>query len=254
MSAPIFYVDTEHVEGLEPDEVFRLQGEEGHHAKNVKRLTVGESVDIADGQGLRLSTRVVEVLEDGLVLSIDSIQRETPGSSIILVQALAKNDRDLLAIETATELGVTAVVPWSAHRSIVQWKKERAQKAYGKWVNTVTAAAKQARRASIPVVYDLHNTNQLAKVIDEETAEGALVFVLHEAGSSDLVSFLSKNQNAAGRLIYLVVGPEGGISDQELQLFEEAGAKVVVLGREILRSSTAGAAAITVIKTVFGHW
>ncbi len=176
------------------------------------------------------------------------------------MQALAKDGRDLLAIETATELGVYGVLPWSADRSIVRWKGERASKAHTKWQNTVTAAAKQSRRALIPEVYDLYSTTDLVELIEEVAGEGseqsAAVFILHEQATERLSALARKLVEAENlpEEIYLLVGPEGGISDREVQLFTDAGAKLALLGDEVLRSSTAGSAAMCTLNVVLGRW
>ena len=150
------------------------------------------------------------------------------------------------------------VLPWSADRSIVRWKGERASKAHTKWQNTVTAAAKQSRRALIPEVYDLYNTADLVELIEEVAGseQSAAVFILHEQATERL-SALARKLVEAENLpdeIYLLVGPEGGISDREVQLFTDAGAQLALLGDEVLRSSTAGSAAMCTLNVVLGRW
>ena len=236
MSAPIFYISTEEYDALTPGATCALSGSEGKHAL-VKRLELGECIDLGDGTGRRALGTV---------------------PSIYLVQALAKDGRDLLAIETATELGVYGVLPWSADRSIVRWKGERASKAHTKWQNTVTAAAKQSRRALIPEVYDLYSTADLVELIEEVAGseQSAAVFILHEQATERLSALARKLVEAENlpEEIYLLVGPEGGISDREVQLFTDAGAQLALLGDEVLRSSTAGSAAMCTLNVVLGRW
>lgn len=193
-------------------------------------------------------------------MQVQELREERSVPSIYLVQALAKDGRDLLAIETATELGVYGVLPWSADRSIVRWKGERASKAHTKWQNTVTAAAKQSRRALIPEVYDLYSTADLVELIEEVAGEvseqSAAVFILHEQATERLSALARKLVEAENlpEEIYLLVGPEGGISDREVQLFTDAGAQLALLGDEVLRSSTAGSAAMCTLNVVLGRW
>ena len=142
MSAPIFYISAEEYETLTPGASFELDGPEGKHAL-VKRMEVGESIDLGDGTGRRAVGTVHSLTDRGVIVRVEQLREEHTSPHIYLVQALAKDGRDLLAIETATELGVYGVLPWSADRSIVRWKGERASKAHTKWQNTVTAAAKQ---------------------------------------------------------------------------------------------------------------
>ena len=255
MSAPIFYISAEEYETLTPGASFELDGPEGKHAL-VKRMEVGESIDLGDGTGRRAVGTVHSLTDRGVIVRVEQLREERTSPRIYLVQALAKDGRDLLAIETATELGVYGVLPWSADRSIVRWKGERAAKAHTKWQNTVTAAAKQSRRALIPEVYDLYSTTDLVELIKEVTGQGSAVFILHEQATERL-SALARTLVEAENLpeeIYLLVGPEGGISDREVQLFTEAGAQLALLGDEVLRSSTAGSAAMCTLNVVLGRW
>ena len=255
MSAPIFYISAEEYETLTPGASFELDGPEGKHAL-VKRMEVGESIDLGDGTGRRAVGTVHSLTDRGVIVRVEQLREERTSPRIYLVQALAKDGRDLLAIETATELGVYGVLPWSADRSIVRWKGERASKAHTKWQNTVTAAAKQSRRALIPEVYDLYSTTDLVELIKEVTGQGSAVFILHEQATERL-SALARTLVEAENLpeeIYLLVGPEGGISDREVQLFTEAGAQLALLGDEVLRSSTAGSAAMCTLNVVLGRW
>lgn len=255
MSAPIFYISAEEYETLTPGASFELDGPEGKHAL-VKRMEVGESIDLGDGTGRRAVGTVHSLTDRGVIVRVEQLREERSVPSIYLVQALAKDGRDLLAIETATELGVYGVLPWSADRSIVRWKGERAAKAHTKWQNTVTAAAKQSRRALIPEVYDLYSTTDLVELIEEVTGQGSAVFILHEQATERLSAQAAKLAGGENlpEEIYLLVGPEGGISDREVQLFTEAGAHLALLGNEVLRSSTAGSAAMCTLNVVLGRW
>ena len=255
MSAPIFYISAEEYETLTPGASFELDGPEGKHAL-VKRMEVGESIDLGDGTGRRAVGTVHSLTDRGVIVRVEQLREEHTSPRIYLVQALAKDGRDLLAIETATELGVYGVLPWSADRSIVRWKGERAAKAHTKWQNTVTAAAKQSRRALIPEVYDLYSTADLVELIEEVTGQGSAVFILHEQATERLSALARKLVEAENlpEEIYLLVGPEGGISDREVQLFTEAGAHLALLGDEVLRSSTAGSAAMCTLNVVLGRW
>ena len=255
MSAPIFYISAEEYETLTPGASFELDGPEGKHAL-VKRMEVGESIDLGDGTGRRAVGTVHSLTDHGVIVRVEQLREERTSPRIYLVQALAKDGRDLLAIETATELGVYGVLPWSADRSIVRWKGERAAKAHTKWQNTVTAAAKQSRRALIPEVYDLYSTTDLVELIEEVTGQGSAVFILHEQAAERLSAQAAKLAGGENlpEEIYLLVGPEGGISDREVQLFTDAGAQLALLGDEVLRSSTAGSAAMCTLNVVLGRW
>ena len=239
MTAALFLLDAGRLAGVRSGGSIVLDGAEGRHAATVKRIETGEPVLLADGSGVVAHCTVVASAKDRLDLIVDELHDATPPAPrVTLVQALAKGDRDDQAIEAATELGVDEVVPWQAERSIVQWKGERGAKARRKWEQVVRAAAKQSRRATVPVVAPLLDRRTLASV-----CERGLVLVLHEDASTPLSSIdLTQATEVA-----LVVGPEGGISPAELQVLEQAGARTVRLGPTVLRSSSAGPAGIAIV-------
>ena len=255
MSAPIFYITAKELASCTAGSTFTLTGPEAHHAK-VKRLAIGENLDLADGQGHRIHGIVSAISSKGLEVTVQNLDQDDNSLSVSLVQALAKDNRDILAIETGTELGIRSVIPWSADRSIVRWKGERATKAHQKWQNTVSAAAKQSRRALIPTVEELYSSQELAEHIRELTDQGAYVYILHEQATEPLSEYLRKIGYSSDNptRIYILVGPEGGITEREIELFTRAGAHKALLGTEILRASTAGAAALCTINVVLGRW
>lgn len=251
MTRAVFYLAPQDLAGLGAGSAWLLDGPEGHHARTVKRIGPGEELDLADGQGLR-APAVVRGLPEGGGLELELLEdpSRSGASRMRLVQALAKNDRDLLAAEMATELGVAAVVPWQADRSIVRWKGERAAKAHAKWEKTVAAAAKQARRATVPVVEPLAGSRDLPGRLHEDPA--ASILVLHEEAAAPLTEAVA--QLPAEGPVYVVVGPEGGISEQEVRALEAVGARTVSAGPDVLRASTAGAAALAVLNAGTGYW
>ncbi|AJT41012.1 16S rRNA (uracil(1498)-N(3))-methyltransferase [Psychromicrobium lacuslunae] len=247
MTNPIFFADANEVSDLSVDDVYELTGTEGHHAATVKRLSQGESVDLVDGRGLRLECIVQSAQQGVLTVRVAARRRELPAiPTITLVQALAKDGRDELAIETATELGVDTIIPWQAERSIVRWKADRAEKSLAKWRKIVQAAAKQARRAWLPEVTGLLDSTALAQL-----GSSAKLLVLHEQASGSLADLPDL---AECQQLLIIVGPEGGISPRELELFASAGAVQLRLGQHVLRSSTAGPAAISVLSQHLGRW
>lgn len=255
MSNPVFFSGAGSLDGLVPGARFVLQGPEARHAVTVKRLSPGEAVDIADGAGRRLTGTVVSASPAELTVECSAlVVEDRPDIRLVLVQALAKGDRDELAVETATELGIDAVVPWQSERSIVRWKGERAAKAHAKWQSVVTAAAKQARRAWIPEVRAAVETPGLAAAV----AAADLAVILHEDAVRPLRSVLESWQgtqaDAGPREILLIVGPEGGISPREVTRLCDAGAVTALLGHHVLRSSTAGPAAVVLASDVLGRW
>lgn len=207
----------------------------------MSRIGVGEQVLLADGLGHRGDAVVESVGAGTLLLRLRAITAEpAPDLRFVLVQALAKGDRDEQAIEAATELGVDEVVPWQAARSIVVWRGERAARSLRKWESVVRSATKQSRRSRIPLV-----TEPADRAAVIRRVEGAsLALVLHEAAQQPLAAVPLPPSGD----VVLIVGPEGGVAPQELSAFVAAGALAVRLGPHVLRSSTAGPAALAVLS------
>ncbi|MEO3783145.1 16S rRNA (uracil(1498)-N(3))-methyltransferase [Actinocorallia sp. B10E7] len=245
MSAPVFVVDRDVLAGAGGRVV--LEGAEGRHAATVKRLRAGEEVVLTDGEGARGRCSVLSAGRDRLELEVLEREEEPQASPrITVVQALPKGERGELAVEVMTEAGVDEIVPWSASRSITQWRAERREKALGRWRNAAREAGKQSRRSRFPVVADLASTAQVAARLER----AGLALVLHE----EAVEPLSAVPVEGPGEIVLVVGPEGGISPEELELFAGAGARPVLLGPTVLRTSTAGVAALSVLMARTGRW
>ncbi|MGO4385318.1 16S rRNA (uracil(1498)-N(3))-methyltransferase [Specibacter sp. RAF43] len=261
MSNPVFYADPAELAPLGPGDSFALSGPEGRHAVTVKRLAAGEPVDVCDGAGLRLVCRVTAAGAGVLEVVVASVQPEpVQPHELVLVQALAKGDRDELAIETATELGVDGVVPWQAERSIVRWKADKGAKGEAKWRNAVSGAAKQARRARVPWVGEVVGTKALVALI----RAADLALVLHEDATDTVPGIVRTWRGAAKtpagsppgtpRRILMLVGPEGGMSAAEVAAFQDAGARTALLGHHVLRSSTAGPAGVVLLSHELGRW
>ncbi|MDH6574815.1 16S rRNA (uracil(1498)-N(3))-methyltransferase [Kitasatospora sp. MAP5-34] len=248
MTAPVFVVDSSRLAGVVPGSVVRLDGAEGRHAAAVKRLESGEAVTLADGLGLGVDGTVSAVHgKDALDVTVSAVRREPePTPRIVVVQALPKGDRGELAVETMTEVGVDVVIPWAASRCITQWKGDRGAKALAKWRATAREAGKQSRRLRFPEVREPMTTRQLAPLL----AAAAFAGVLHEEGAEPLATAALPD---SGDLV-LIVGPEGGVSPDELAAFAEAGAKPYRLGPSVLRTSTAGVAAGALLLGRTGRW
>ncbi|MEO0024641.1 MAG: hypothetical protein RL196_1082 [Actinomycetota bacterium] len=238
-----------------------VDSSDAKHAISVRRMRVGEAIQLTDGQGLRLRGAVSAIESSTMQVAVSEVIREQqPELAITLVQALAKGDRDELAIQAATELGAMAFVPWQAERSISRWDATKAAKGVDRWQSIVSEAAKQSLRVFDPKVNEPVSSKQLANRIQDGSLGMALV--LDPTASLGLVDLLAKLSGSTSvssafglqREISLIVGPEGGISDAELQSFESAGAHRVRLGSEILRTSTAGVAAIAAIQALSGSW
>lgn len=223
-----------------------LDGAEAKHAISVRRMRVGEAIQLTDGRGLRVRGAVAAVADRSLTVAVaDVVHEPEPNAKLVLVQALAKGDRDELAIQAATELGAWQILPWQAERSISRWDAAKVAKGVDRWQTIVSEAAKQSLRVYEPDVLQPVTSNQLVRAVADFDA----VLVLDPTAAQGI----GELAQLSGR-VAIVVGPEGGISPSELEQLEAAGAKRIRLGSEILRTSTAGVAAIAVLQAKLGAW
>ena len=245
MSLPVHLVPS--LAGVAVGSTVEVTGDEAHHAVAVRRLRVGESVVLTDGCGASVTGEVASTGKRVFAVTVSSSRDVgVPDPSVVVVQALPKGDRGELAVEMLTEIGVAEVVPWAASRSVAVWKGERATKSLARWRSTAREAAKQARRSWFPVVRDLAATTDVAALL----ADADLGVVLQEDAAVPLASL---DVPASGRIV-VVVGPEGGLTDEEIAVFAAAGAHAVVLGAEVLRTSTAGVAAVAALLSRTPRW
>lgn len=255
MSAPVFLAEGNNLLSHEVGSLFVLDGEEGRHAGVVQRRQPGESIDVVDGKGVRLSTVVETAQQAHLELRVVAVAEEpVEDYQFVLVQALAKGDRDEMAIEASTEIGVDGVVPWQADRSIVVWRGPRAAKSHARWVATIRTATKQARRARIPFVEQPVDSKGLVKLIEATVADGGAAIVLHEEATTPIGNIPLPARMDTAPKVLLIVGPEGGMTEREVESFTKAGATLGRLGPHVLRTSTAGPVALSVLSSATGRW
>ena len=218
-----------------------LSGDEGRHAAVVRRIRPGEPIMIGDGRGRGVRGLVVEIGPSGLIVEVaDHIEAPEEPRLLVAAQALAKGDRSELAVEMMTEMGISEIIPWQASRSIVRWSEERAARSLTRWRSTVREAAKQSRRLNLPRVSEPVTTRQLA----QRVANADLALLLH--GEAD-ESIAEVDLPGAGTVL-IIIGPEGGISADELGELTRAGARPVTISDGVLRTSTAGVVALAALK------
>jgi 16S rRNA (uracil1498-N3)-methyltransferase len=245
MSLPVHLVPT--LAGVVAGAAVEVEGDEAHHAVAVRRLRVGESVVLTDGAGTSAVGEVASTGKRAFAVTVASVSSTpAPEPAVVVVQAIPKGDRGELAVEVLTEVGVAGIVPWAAARSVAVWKGERADKSLARWRATAREAAKQSRRAWLPEVGPLASMGEVVALI----AAADLAVVLHEDASTPLAGL---DVPPSGRVV-VVVGPEGGLTDDEVATFTEAGAVSVRLGAEVLRTSTAGVAAVAALLSRTPRW
>jgi 16S rRNA (uracil1498-N3)-methyltransferase len=241
LSAPVFLAPREEI--LAGDTVV-LHGAEGHHASTVRRVGVGEQLRIVDGCGLRVDGEVASVRRDEVTVAVSGrVQEPAPQPRLVVVQALAKGDRGERAVEAMTEVGVDEIVPWAASRSIVQW---RDAKPVERWRAKAREATKQARRSWVPVISDPQSTADVAARL----TTASLAVVCHEGATTPLSDAVTPSTGD----VIVVVGPEGGLTDDEVTVFESSGASAYSLGPTVLRTSTAGVVAAAVLLSRTSRW
>lgn len=245
MVEPMFTYDFQRTPAV--GEVIDISGPEAKHAVQVRRMRVDEAIQLTDKAGLRVRGVVKATQKSSLSVLVNSVESENaPSLKLTLVQALAKGDRDELAVQAATELGVMSVIPWESDRSVSRWIGIKEDKGVERWQTIVTEAAKQSLRVWHPVVAPPIK----GAAVSELTKSFDSILVLDPTSSVGLASIDFPKEGSMA----LVVGPEGGISDEELSALNLAGAKLVHLGQPILRTSTAGIAAISAIIALTGQW
>lgn len=247
MAATLFYADAVPAVG----ERAVVDGDEGFHAATVRRIRPGESLVIADGAG-ELADCVVEHADKRSISVLVTARRRVPRRNppVTVVQAIPKSDRSELAVELATEAGAEEILAWQAERCVARWDGDRAAKGLRRWRAVARSAARQSRRAWIPDVEGPLSTAQLCSMVAERVAGGAVALVLHESAGRAIADM----PVGQAQSIMVVVGPEGGVSDSELNALAAAGATAIRLGPTVLRTSTAAAVALGALGVLTARW
>lgn len=248
MTPPVFVTSPAVLAIATAGTVVRLDGVEGRHAATVRRLGVGEPLTLVDGEGTR-ATGTVDAVVDRSELDVRIVElghEPPPQPRFVVVQALPKGDRGELAVELLTEVGVDEIVPWSATNCVAQWRGDRLDRGRRRWLDAAQAAGKQARRARFPVIAEVATT---AAVV-QRLRGAALGLLLHEEAGTPLAAVAAPN---AGEIV-IIVGPEGGVTEAERRAFADAGVHEVRLGPTVLRTSTAGLAAVSALMAPSARW
>lgn len=245
MTEPLFLAD---LDDPEVGQLVALTGDEGRHAAAVRRLRVGEVILISNGNGTAVRGPVASADKSGLSITVAEVLH-SPLAPVryVAVQALPKGDRAELAVEMLTELGIDEIVPWQSERSVVRWAPDRTERGLTRWRATAREAAKQCRRFRVPTVTMPITTAELALRI----AETDLTVVLHESATTQLGSL---SIPTSGEVMF-IIGPEGGLSEDEVTTFTAAGGRAALISDAVLRTSTAGVVALAQLQAlgVRGH-
>ncbi len=224
---------------------YEFDSDDAQHAIRVLRMSAGEVFMLSDGQGKWSKVKIFAVKKKSLEVEVMETGAQDPLEiSFTVVQALPKGDRLKECIELLTEAGVDTIVPWSAQRSI-----GKAEKGVEKLHVTAREASKQSRRFFIPQVTDVANTSKVVELI----AQHDLILVFHESATNKVSEIVTRKYYESENVM-IIIGPEGGITNEELELFKSAGAKVALMGRPILRSAHAGLAAMSAVNALIKVW
>ena len=245
MTRALFYVNALPQIG----ELAVVDGDEGFHAANVRRIRVGEELDLGDGAGTVAHCVVEDVAKGRLTAKVlDRVSVPSASPRVTVVQALPKSDRSELAIELATEAGADGFLAWQASRCVARWESAaKIDKGMRRWAAVARSAARQSRRPYIPVVDGVVST---AELVQRVRGHGVTAVVLHESAAAKLTELPVAQLDS----LLLVVGPEGGIADDEIAALSDAGATAVRLGPTVLRTSTAGAVALGALGALTSRW
>lgn len=236
---PRFFVPVGSLAG----EPVTVSGEPLHHLHSVLRLKVGDEVLLLDGTGTCCRGRLAALDRRAATVTVLARWQEREGCCPLqLLQALPKGDKFDLVLQKGTELGITRFQPLLSARTVSRPERGRS----ARWQRIVSEAARQSRRPCLPVVEELAS---LAEAVAAESAP--LRLLLWEAGSRPLAEVLPAERPAA---VAVLVGPEGGLSAEEVALAQAAGFVPVHLGPRILRTETAGLAIAAVVQFRYGDW
>jgi 16S rRNA (uracil1498-N3)-methyltransferase len=221
---------------------YEFDSEDAHHAIKVLRIAAGEIFNLSDGKGAWSKVSVENVNKKSMTVRVlESGFEEALPQSFTIIQAIPKGDRIKESIEMSTEGGADRIVMWKAARSI-----GRADEKIEKLQQTAREASKQSRRFRIPEIVGVATTDNVV----DEIAKVDLALVFHESA----VQTISTAVTEGAKRVAIIIGPEGGLTDSELETFAAAGAKVVLMGRPILRSAHAGLAALAAVNTALAVW
>jgi len=221
---------------------YTFDNDDAIHAIRVLRTGPGEIFWLSDGKGSFSTVKAVQVNKRSMLCEIlESEFQEPLDIEYTVIQALPKGDRLKECAGLLTEAGVDRIVFWSSARSI-----GKADKTLDKLDVTVREASKQARRFRIPEIIGPFTT---AEVIDE-IARTDLAVIFHESATSKLTAITAQSPKKA----LIIIGPEGGITDEELDAFTSSGAIIALMGRPIFRSAHAGIAGIAALQTLLKSW
>lgn len=226
-----------------------ITGSDVSHLKTVLRASVGDELTLCDTGGVAYQCTVAEILRDRVVCEIKSSEfcPSEPRVPVILLQGIPKGDKMEFIIQKCVELGVNGIIPVITERTVVKFDtKQDADKKVARWQKIAAEASKQCGRNVIPFIGEVVKLKDVFK----ETGDGLRIIPYENEHETTLKQLLKENLPADK--IYVFIGPEGGFSLQEAETCVKEGFRPVTLGKRILRTETAGMAALAAIRYEIG--
>ncbi len=222
-----------------------ITGSDVNHIGNVLRMKAGDRIEVIMEEDVQVYLcQITEVLPDEVrcsVMEAETFDAELP-SRVFLFQGLPKSDKMELILQKAVELGVSSVIPVRTRNAVVKLDEKKASGKIVRWQGIAEAAAKQSKRRVIPSVQTVVDFREAIKMM-QELDVALLPYELQDPDSfrktRELLSELK-----AGQSIGILIGPEGGFAEEEIQYAKDAGIRIITLGRRILRTETAGIAVL----------
>lgn len=222
-----------------------IQGEDVKHIRDVLRYNINDDLDICDENGTRYKTRISNFSKDSILLNILEIPDYTtePSINVTLFQGMPKADKLELIIQKCTELGVNEIVPIITDRVIVKLDEKNIDKKLERWNRISLEAAKQSGRQKIPIVQKPTKLKNLIEIISKYD----IVLLPYECEKEVTIKSALKNINKTCKNVAIIIGPEGGFSEDEINLLNSDNVMKVTLGPRILRTETAGLATLAIV-------
>jgi 16S rRNA (uracil1498-N3)-methyltransferase len=245
-----FYTAKENISCQEDLRQAVINGEEFKHLSKVLRLYVGDTVTVFDGEGREYEGNIAAIGKEEALVNLEEplfLPRESP-IEILLVQGIPKGEKMEMIIQKATELGVRGIIPLKAERCVVKLEGKKEEERRQRWQKVAAEAAKQCRRALIPEILPACTLEAFLQGLPEEYH----LFIPWEEGGSSLKTLLQERECNKEKQIFIMIGPEGGFDEKEVLFVKRRGGIPVTLGPRILRTETAGLAAIAAIMFGWG--
>lgn len=244
---PRFFVKTEQIQ----DETITILGEDVKHIKNVLRKDKGDKIEICNQENGRTYNCQINNIEDNSIITeiIEQIEEQEDNIKIDIYQGLPKADKMELIIQKSVELGANAIIPVAMKRCVVKIDSKDEDKKISRWQKIAESAAKQSGRNTIPEIRNIVNIDIISKLISEYD----ILIVAYENEKNntikkELLQLKEKLQKNGKLNIAVVIGPEGGLEEKDVELLRQNGAKIVTLGNRILRTETVALNMLSVIR------